>query len=280
MVPYVKAQDLYQFKLALILGRGKRLTKVLKRYPTEKKFKAASVNELANVIGIKNRKSKILHKLKKLDETYDKMVTFKSRPDLSKVPDAKIIMGLDTEYLKSELDSIQYVIMNNYEIITSGFIFTNDRLAPAVNAKKGIEILINEIEEYKPEIIVGHNFNSDISVLERAYGYYLPELHFYDDTVDLAQRSNLSNIIGGVGLNNVVKILFKQDVIGLFSAYNDMSLFIEYGIKDAIYPIILRKYIINKEIPDLNLNLKIDKIVKEKNRNYLSNDNLNIRITH
>jgi len=54
MKPYVMADDLYQHKLAVILGRGKRLNRLLRHFPTEKKFKAASIEEIASIIGIKN----------------------------------------------------------------------------------------------------------------------------------------------------------------------------------------------------------------------------------
>ena len=278
MEPYVKAKDLYQFKLALILGRGKRLKKVLRQYPTERKFKSASLEEIAEVIGITNKNSSILHKLSKLDTTYDRLVTFKPNSHWSKSPGAKRIMGIDTEYLKSDLDSIQYVILDDLELVTSGFIFTNDDIAPSLSSEDGVNFLRGVIYETEPELIVGHNFNSDISVLESAYGNSLPELYYYDDTMNLMEDSQLSNIIGGSGLNNAIEEIFDGDVVGLFSAYKDLELFIEYGIKDAIYPILLRHYVINGEIPQIDYKLKIEKILKEENRSFLNQDNLKLSV--
>lgn len=278
MQPYVKAEDLYRFKLALILGRGKRLKNLLKNYPTERKFKEAPLEEIGEIIGIKNRNSAILNKLGTLDTTYDKMVTFKSDYAWSKLPRAKRIMGIDTEYLKSDLDSIQYVIFNEMEIETSGFIFTNDKIAPSVSVEEGVNILRNVIYKRKPDIIVGHNFNSDISILESAYGDSLPELYFYDDTMDLMEDSHLANIIGGSSLSKAVKKVFSKEVIGLFSAYKNLKLFMEYGIKDAIYPVILRYYILNGKLPEINLNFSLDKVVQEENREILGYDKLKLTI--
>ena len=272
MQPYVMAEDLYQFKLALVLGRGKRLKKILKRYPTEKKFKKASREELAQVINISDHDSKILNKLQKLDTTYDEMVTFIPNPDWSKRPDSKVIMGIDTEYLNSNLDSIQYVVVDNWQPVTSGFIFTNNKLAPSISIREGIDYLRETINNYNPELIVGHNFNSDISILESAYQQDIPELYYYDDTMDLLRWSNLANIIGGSGLNKAIEYVFNEKGIGLFSAYNDLSLLIEYGIKDAVYPIFLRYYMLYGELPQLNFKLKLDTIVKEKNRALLDSD--------
>ena len=278
MEPYVSTDDLYRFKLALILGRGKRLNKILQNYPTERKFKDASLKDIASVIGIKNLKSDILSQLKKLDTTYDRMVTFKSNSGWSKLPRAKKIMGIDTEYLKSDLDSIQYVILDNMEPETAGFIFTNDSLAPSVSVEKGVNILRNIIQQQSPDIIVGHNFNSDISILESAYGDNLPELYFYDDTMSLLEKSQLANIIGGFSLNKVVSRVFSQEVVGLFSAYKDLSLLMEYGIKDAVYPILLREYILDGEIPEVNFNLPLERVVCEENRSLLTGDTINITL--
>ncbi|MFW6028682.1 MAG: hypothetical protein ACOCRO_00360 [Halanaerobiales bacterium] len=270
MEPYVMAEDLYKFKLALILGRGKRLKKVLKKYPTEKKFKEASLEEIASVVGIKNLKSKTLSRLKSLDSTYDKMVTFKTESYWSKAPEAKRIMGIDTEYLKSDLDCIQYVIIDDLKPITSGFIFTNSKLAPSVSITEGIDILRSVISKYSPDIFVGHNFNSDISIMENAYGFTLPELYFYDDTMELMKKSNLANIIGGFSLNNAIQKVFSEESVGLFSAYKDLSLLIEYGLKDALYPIFLRYYLMNGELPNIDFQVELDNLVKEENRKLLS----------
>jgi len=263
------AEDIYKFKLALVLGRGKRLKKVLKEYPTEKKFKKASQEEIASLIGIKNLKSKTMLRLNSLDSTYDKMVTFKTESYWSKNPDATRIMGIDTEYLKSDLDCIQYVIVENLKPITSGFIFTNSDLAPSVSIKDGIDKLRSVISEYNPDIFVGHNFNSDISIMEKAYGFTLPELYFYDDTMDLMDKSNLANIIGGFSLDKVIKKVFSEESVGLFTAYNDLSLLIEYGIKDALYPIFLRYYLMNGELPEINFEVELENLLKEENRSLL-----------
>ncbi|MFW6270633.1 MAG: hypothetical protein ACOC4G_11195 [Bacillota bacterium] len=272
MEPYVKAKDLYQFKLALILGRGKRFKSILQKYPTERKFKEASLEELAKVIGIKNLNSTILRKLSKLDTTYDRLVTFKSSSNWSRLPRAKKIMGIDTEYLKSDLDSIQYVILEDMELSTSGFIFTNDDLAPALSKKEGVSYLRKIIYEEDPDLFVGHNFNSDISILESAFDDALPELYFYDDTMDLLEKSQLANIVGGSSLNKVIASIFNEEVVGLFEAYKDIKLFIEYGIKDAIYPILLREYILNGELPEINFDLRVENIFKKENERLL-NDN-------
>ncbi len=278
MGPYVMAEDLYRYKLALVLGRGRRLKKVLKQYPTEKKFKDASINEVAEVIGVSNPNAKILQKLEKIDITYDKMVTFKSNKNWSKEPDARRVMGIDTEYLNSELDCIQYVILDNLEFVTSGFVFTNNNLASAVTIEWGINHLRDVIDEYDPDLIVGHNFNSDLTILESAYGRSLPELYYYDDTMDLLKWSNLANIIGGYSLNKAIEKVFNGDVIGLFSAYNNIPMLIEYGLKDAIYPIFLRYYTLYGEMPELNFNLKLDKIIKEENRSLLSKDTFKLNL--
>jgi hypothetical protein len=279
MKPYVMAEDLYQHKLAVILGRGKRLSKLLKHYPTEKKFKAATIEEIANVIGIRNLNSAVLRKLDKLDATYDKMTTFIADPAWSRKSRARRIMGIDTEYLKSSLDSIQYIIMDGLEYVRSGIIFTNSSIAESVNVSTGINFLRNIINEYQPELIVGHNFNSDISILESAYGDELPELYFYDDTMELMAKSNLANIMGSSSLTKTIRELFKVETIGLFTAYNNLDLFIEYGIKDALYPICLRYYILNGRIPDLDFSFRIGDLIKEKNRQYIKSDRYSVKLS-
>ncbi len=278
MKPYVMAEDLYQHKLAVILGRGKRLKKLLQRYPTEKKFKAASIEEIANIISIKNPNSSILNKLDKLDVTYDKLVTFVVDSAWSKKPRARRIMGIDTEYLKSDLDSIQYIVMDGLDYVTSGIIFTNNSIAHSVSISEGINHLRSTINKFQPEIIVGHNFNSDISILESAYGDELPELYYYDDTMELMANSNLANIIGGSSLNVAVQKLFNAEVIGLFNAYNNIDLFVEYGIKDALYPICLRYFVLNGNIPELDFMLKLGDIIKKENRQTLQKDEFYIKL--
>ncbi|MDZ7671610.1 MAG: hypothetical protein U5K53_02090 [Halanaerobiales bacterium] len=272
MIPYVSDKDLYRFKLALILGNGNRLKKLLRRFPTEKRFKKAKSPEIAHTIGISDYDSDIINKLDNIDDVFNEMVTFKPDKRWSKKPDASIIMGIDTEYLKSELDCIQYTIMEDLKIVDSGFIFTNNRLAPSITIKKGIDFLRNVINEYNPELIVGHNFNSDISILENAYMRDIPELYYYDDTMNLMQWSNLSNIMGSAGLNKVVTNLFDLDVVDLFTAYDNLSLLIEYGMKDTIYPILIRHFVLNSEMPDLDYNFKINKVIKDENRNLLKSD--------
>ncbi len=272
MVPYVSDKDLYRFKLALILGNGNRLKKLLRRFPTEKKFKKAKSAEIADTIGISNSDSDIIHKLDNIDDVFNEMVTFKPDKRWSKKPDASVIMGIDTEYLKSELDCIQYTVMEDLKIVDTGFIFTNNSLAPSITIKKGIDFLRDVINEYNPELLVGHNFNSDISILENAYMRDIPELYYYDDTMNLMQWSNLSNIMGSSGLNKVVTNLFDLDVVDLFTAYDNLSLLIEYGMKDTIYPILIRHFILNREMPDLDYNFKINKVIKDENRNLLKSD--------
>lgn len=276
MIPYVSENDLYRFKIALILGNGTRLKKILRRFPIEKKFKNAKIEEIANTIGINDLKSEVLLQLDNLDDVFNEMVTFKPDSRWSKKPQATKIMGIDTEYLKSELDCIQYAVMDDFEVIDSGFIFTNDKLAPSISIKEGIDHLRTIINKHNPEIIVGHNFNSDISILENAYMRDIPELYYYDDTMNLMQWSNLSNIMGSAGLNKVVTNLFNLEVVDLFTAYNDLSLLMEYGIKDTIYPILIRYFIINNEMPDLDINFKINNVIKSQNRDLLESSSINL----
>ncbi len=276
MTPYVSDKDLYKFKLALILGHGNRIKKLLRRYPTEKRFKNARLNEIANTIGIKDSNSEIISKLDNIDDVFNEMVTFKPDQRWSKKPSASKIMGIDTEYLKSELDCIQYSVMEDLKIVDNGFIFTNDKLAPSVSIKEGINYLRSVINKHNPEVLVGHNFNSDISILENAYMRDIPELYYYDDTMNLMQWSNLSNIVGSSGLNKVVTNLFKLDVVDLFTAYDDLSLLMEYGMKDTIYPILIRHFIINDEMPELNFNFEINNVIKDENRKLLKTDSINL----
>jgi hypothetical protein len=46
----------------------------------------------------------------------------------------------------------------------------------------------------------------------------------------------------------------------------------EYGIKDAVYPIVLRYYMMNGELPEVDFEVKIDKILQEENRRLLDKD--------
>ena len=84
------ASDLYRFKLALVLGRGKRLKKIMRKYPTEEKFKKAETDDLIALINAKNQPD-IIDQLFSLDELYDELVTFKANPFWSKKPKAKKI---------------------------------------------------------------------------------------------------------------------------------------------------------------------------------------------
>ncbi|MGM0501098.1 MAG: hypothetical protein ACQERJ_01090 [Bacillota bacterium] len=263
--------ELYEHKLAVILGRGKRLKKALKAFPTERSFKQSSVEKIAKVIGIKNKNSnsKILKQLQTLDETYEKLTEPQFDRDLSSNPQAKSIMCVDTEYLRSDLDSIQYAVkeQDSWEI---GIIFTNSDLAPAVTAREGVQKLQDIIESYKPDLFVGHDFNCDIRVLEDNYGRRLPDLYNYDDTLDMVQNSNVENIIKGASLDDIISNIFFDETIGLFNAYRDLDLFVEYGLKDAIYPIYARQYFMTGQLPQTRARFKIDKIVKDEARELIN----------
>ncbi|AZR74557.1 hypothetical protein BBF96_14875 [Anoxybacter fermentans] len=261
---YVTVEDLYPHKLATILGRGKRLERILKVYPTERRFKAASIEEIGQVIGIKNPDSKIMRQLATLDETYNELITPKYRSDLSIAPYAKTIMGIDTEYLLSPLDSIQFVIYQNNSFY-SGFIFTNPKLAKAVSPKEGIKLLRRVIEDFKPDVIVGHNFNCDISVLERVYQDQIPELHKYDDTMKMARKSHVANIVGSAALKKLIQKLFDIKVIEVYKAYKDLTIFIEYGLMDALFPIYLRYFLMTGRKPEFKKPEKIDYLILPEN---------------
>ncbi|RCW40870.1 MULTISPECIES: hypothetical protein [unclassified Halanaerobium] len=271
MEPYVMASDLYKFKLALILGRGKRLKRVMRRYPTEKKFKAAPRSDLAKLIGVQ-RQSELIEQLFSLDSVYNEMVTFQPSPFWSKKPDAELVMAVDTEYYKSKLDMIQYIIMKKNSIKKAGIIFTNKKLAPSVSPEEGVDILRTIINKYKPEVIVGHNFNSDISILETAAARRIPEIYHYDDTMDLMYYSNLANIIGGAGLNKAAARMFSHNAPDLDTAYSDLSILAGYGIKDALFTLLIRHFIMYGEFQAKEFNFKIDNIIKEENREILNLD--------
>ncbi len=254
--------EVYEHKLAVILGRGKRLKRMLRKFPTEYEFKNASITQVAKVIGIKNKDSKILNQLRELDRTYQRLTSPKFGLDLSNAPQAKVIMCIDTEYLWSDLDSIQYAIKfkDEWEL---GIIFTNPEIAPSVSINEGIDILRDIIGNVQPDIFLGHNFNCDITVLEKAYGDKLEELHNYDDTMKMVNKSHVANIIGGGSLDRIIEEVFLDDTIGLFNAYQDLKLFIKYGLKDAIYPIYARKYFLTGKVPKVESELKIDRIIKD-----------------
>ncbi len=143
-----------------------------------------------------------------------------------------------------------------------GIIFTNERLAPSVSVKEGINLLLEVVDQFKPDIFVGHNFNCDITVLEKAYGKKIETLHYYDDTMKMVRRSNVANIIGGAGLDNIMKEIFSAKTIGLFNAYKNLDLFIKYGLKDAIYPIYARDYFITGEVPLIEEKIEITRAIK------------------
>ncbi|MGM0602656.1 MAG: hypothetical protein ACQESS_05020 [Bacillota bacterium] len=277
MEPYVMASDLYRFKLALILGRGKRLKRVMRKYPTEKKFKNALRSDLVELIGAQN-KPNLIEQLFSLDSVYDEMVTFQPSPFWSKKPDAEVVMAVDTEYYKSKLDMIQFIIMEKNSIRSSGIIFTNEKLAPSVSPEKGIEILRDIINENKPEVIVGHNFNSDISILETAAARRIPEIYHYDDTMDLMYYSNLANIIGGAGLNQAAERMFSHKAPDLNTAYSDISILARYGIKDALFTLLIRQFIMYGEFQSKDFDFKIDNIIKEENRSILNIDKIKLSL--
>ncbi|MBM7557211.1 hypothetical protein [Halanaerobacter jeridensis] len=261
--------ELYEHKLAVILGRGKRLKRVLQEFPTKNSFKQSSMQKIADVIGINNQESKILEQLKSLDETYEELTNPQFSKELSSYPEAQSIMCVDTEYLQSDLDSIQYAYKeaDEWEV---GIIFTNSDLAPAVDIQTGIKHLEDLIAQYDPDIFVGHDFSCDIRVLEDNYRKDLPALHNYDDTLDMVKKSNLENIIRGASLDDIITNIFYDDTIGLFNAYRDLDLFVEYGLKDAIYPIYAREYFMTGKLPQVKSELTIDKVVKEKAQKEIS----------
>ena len=261
--------ELYEHKLAVILGRGKRLKRVLQEFPTENSFKDSSLQKIAEVIGINDQSSKIMEQLKSLDETYEKLTNPQFSKGLSSYPEAQSIMCIDTEYLQSDLDSIQYAFKEDDEWEV-GIIFTNSDLAPAVNIKEGIYYLEQLIKEYNPDIFVGHDFNCDIRVLEDNYDQELSVLYNYDDTLDMVKKSNLENIIRGASLDDIIANIFCDDTIGLFNAYRDLDLFVEYGLKDAIYPIYAREYFMTGKLPQVKSELTINKVVKEKAQEKIS----------
>ncbi len=270
MQPYVMASDLYRFKLALVLGRGKRLKKIMRNYPTEKKFKNAEVDDIIKLIGAKNQ-PEVLEQLFSLDTLYDELVTFKASPHWSKKPTAEKVMAVDTEYYKSKLDLIQFVMMDKEEVIDAGVIFTNSDIAPSVKPEKGIKILRAIIKEHKPDLLVGHNFNSDVSILETAAARRLPELYFYDDTMDLMHYSNLANILGGYGLNDTAMKLFAHQAPDLDTAYSDPALLAQYGLKDALFTLLIRQYIMNGKFPKKSYDFKVKRIIKEENKELFKN---------
>ena len=278
MQPYVMASDLYRFKLALVLGRGKRLKKIMREYPTEEKFKKAKTDDLISLINAKNQPD-IIEQLFSLDELYDELVTFKANPFWSKKPKAKKIMAVDTEYYKSKLDLIQFIVMENYEIIDSGVIFTNKDIAPSVDPKKGIKYLRQIIKEHKPDLLVGHNFNSDVSILETAAARRLPELYFYDDTMDLMHYSNLANILGGYGLNDTAQKLFAHSAPDLDTAYSNPALLVQYGLKDALFTLLIRQYIMDGEFTKKHFDFEVQRVIKKENRD-LFNDRIEFSIVN
>ena len=261
--------ELYEHKLAVILGRGKRLQKILKEFPTERSFKESSLEKIANLIGINKADSKILRQLESLDETYKRLTEPQFGEELSSNPEAEAIMCVDTEYLESDLDSIQYAFKEGTEW-EIGIIFTNSDLAPAVEIKEGISYLKELIAIYEPDIFVGHDFKCDIRVLEDNYEEELTKLHNYDDTLKMVQKSNLDNIIHGASLDDIISNIFCDKTIGLFNAYRDLDLFVKYGLKDAIYPIYAREYFMTGDLPQLKSELTINRMIREKAQEKIS----------
>ncbi|SFL49828.1 hypothetical protein [Halanaerobium salsuginis] len=270
MQPYVMSSDLYRFKLALVVGRGKRLKKIMRKYPTEKKFKNASSDDIIKLIGARNQPD-LLDKLFSLDSLYDELVTFKANPNWSKRPLARKIMAIDTEYYKSKLDLIQFVVQENNQIIDSGIIFTNEDIAPALSPEAGITKLREIIAAHQPEVLVGHNFNSDVVVLESALGKRIPELYFYDDTMDLMYYSNLANILGCAGLNDTVNKLFAHQAPDLDTAYSKPAFLVHYGLQDALFTLLIREYIMYGDFSRTEFDFEINQIIKAESEELFDN---------
>jgi len=268
--------EVYEHKLAVILGRGKRREKILAAFPTEKEFRQASLEKIAEILGIKNKDSKLLQQLAELDETYQRLTEPKFSEQLSNNSQAEVVMCVDTEYLWSDLDSIQYAVYDGIEW-ELGVIITNSDLAPAVSSEEGVAYLQQLISEVRPDIFVGHNFNCDITVLEKAGKQKLPRLQNYDDTLQMVRNSNLSNIIGGASLDKIIECLFSGQTIGLFNAYQDLGLFIEYGLKDAIYPIYAREFFMTGELPGLTPELRINRIKPEVVREQINFNSVRLK---
>lgn len=257
-------EDLYPHKLSVILGKGKRLERLLRAFPTEGRLKLATLEEVAKVIGIKNLDSKIMGQLAELDVTYDELTTLNYGPELSVAPGAKTVMGIDTEYLLSPLDSIQFVIFQQ-QTCFAGLIFTNPQIAEAVPPQEGIQLLREVIQDFQPDVIVGHNFNCDISVLERVFQEKIPELYHYDDTMKMARKSHVANIVGSAALKKLVKSLFSIKGLNVYAAYEDLPTFIEYGIMDAVFPVYLRHFFLSGQKPDYLRPERFDYLIHPKN---------------
>lgn len=270
-------EDLYPQKLATILGRGKRLARILRRYPTEERYKAASMEEIGEVIGIKNQYSKIRRQLADLDENFHHLMTPQYQAELSICPDARSIMGIDTEYLLSPLDSIQFVISQPKKFF-SGFIFTNPDLALAVRPKEGIELLRQVIADFSPDVIVGHNFNCDLTVLERVNQAQIPELHHYDDTMKMARCSHVANLVGSAALKTLIQRLFSIGVIEIRKAYRNLTTYVEYGLMDALFPIYLRNFFMTGKKPILKRPADIDYLVLAANQIELKYEKINFPV--
>ncbi|MCK8826750.1 hypothetical protein MWH25_03195 [Natroniella acetigena] len=268
--------ELYEHKLAIILGRGKRLKRMLKAFPTEDEFKQASIKQVSRALKIKNPNSKILSQLKRLDQTYQRLMTPEFSTALSNNPEAETVMCVDTEYLWSDLDSIQYAIKSSYGW-KLGILFTNSDLAPAISAVEGIEVVKEIIREVEPDIFVGHNFNCDITVLEKVYGTKINPLHNYDDTMKMVRRSHVSNIIGGASLDRIIEEIFSDDTVGLINAYQNLDDFVNYGLKDAIYPIYAREYFMTGKIPQIDSKLEINKVVQSEVRDLIDFQFIHLR---
>lgn len=266
-------EDLYPHKLSVILGKGKRLERILQTFPTESRFKLAPAEEIARVIGIKNPDSKIMTQLTELDKTYSELTTLNYGPELSVLPAAKTVMGIDTEYLLSPLDSIQFVIVQHHSCF-AGLIFTNPQLAEAVTPGEGIRLLREVIRDFRPDVIVGHNFNCDISVMERNFQAKLPELYGYDDTMKMARKSHVANIVGSAALKKLVQNLFSIKGLNIYGAYQDLSTFIEYGLMDAVFPLYLRHFFLTGQKPDYLRPERLDYLIHPKNNFQIKYDKI------
>ena len=258
------SDDLYPQKLAMVLGQGQRLEKLLRAFPLEGRFKDAQLEEIGEVLGIKNLDSKIMQQLKELDQTYSELVTLRYGPDLSAVPEARCVMGIDTEYLLSPLDSIQFAISDGTSYF-AGIIFTNGQLAQAVTPVEGVKLLRQVIADFRPQIIVGHNFNCDITVLERVSGQEIPELHTYDDTMKMARKSHIANVTGSAALKKLVQDLFSIKGLNVHSAYENLNTFVEYGIMDAVFPLYLRELFVTGQRPKCRRPERIDYLMHPGN---------------
>jgi hypothetical protein len=93
----------------------------------------------------------------------------------------------------------------------------------------------------------------------------------------MVKNSNVENIIRGASLDDIISNVFFDDTIGLFNAYKSLDLFVEYGLKDAVYPIYARKYFMTGELPQLKSKLRINRIVKEEARELVDFNSISLK---